>query len=94
MRHPCMDSRPQSPTRPLQTTRRTPTVATLLTWLTLGTGVVVLLGLLTAELIPAVHTLVRFPSSAALVSDQPWAPREEEPLELVPFTLDDCFARL
>jgi hypothetical protein len=94
MRRQRTDSRPQTPTPSLQTTRRAPTVAPLLIWLTLGTGVVVLLGLLTAELVPAIHALVRFPTSAALTSDQWQAPREEEPLGLVPFTLDDCFARL
>jgi hypothetical protein len=93
MRRPRMDSRPQPPTLPLQMTRGTPTVATLLPWLTLGTGGAVLLGLLTAELVPAIHTLVRFPTSAALASDQRRTPREEEPLGLLPFTLDDCFAR-
>jgi len=74
-------------------TRGTPTVAPLLPWLTLGTGVAVLLGLLTAELVPALHALVRFPTSASLASDPQRAPREEEPLGLVPFTLDDCFTR-
>jgi hypothetical protein len=94
MRRPRSDSRPQPLTPSLQTTRRTPTVATLLTWLTLGTGMVVLLGLLTAELVPAIHALVRVPTSAALASDQRGAPREEESLGLVPCTFDDYFARL
>ena len=94
MTRPRTPSRPQPPTPSRQTSRRTPPVAPLLTWLTLGTGVVVLLGLLTAELVPAIHALVRFPTSAALTSDQWQAPREEEPFGLVPFTLDDCVARL
>src|SRR5262249_49499910 len=105
MRPQDTDSRPQPPMRPPQTTprtppapppqrpRRPPPVATLLPCLPLATGVAVLLGLLPAELIPAIHALVGFPSSAVLVSDQPWAPREDEPLGLVPFTLDDWFAR-
>jgi hypothetical protein len=88
-----MDSRPQPPTLPLQLTRGTPTVATLLPWLTLGTGGAVLLGLLTTELVPALHALVRVPTSAPLASDPQRAPREAEPLGLLPFTLDDCFAR-
>ena len=94
MPRPRTPSRPQPPTPSRQTSRRTPTVAPLLTWLILGTGVVVLLGLFTAELVPALHALVRFPMSAALTSDQWQAPREEEPFGLVPFTLDDCVARL
>jgi len=88
-----MDSRSQPSTLPLQMTRGTPTVATLLPWLTLGTGGAVLLGLLTTELVPAIHALVRVPTSVALASDPRWAPREAEPLGLLPFTLDDCFAR-
>ena len=41
-----------------------------------------------------IQALVRFPTSAVLASDQQWALREEEPFGLVPFTVDDYFARL
>ena len=94
MRRPRTDTQTPPPTllsRPPQRTTRGPTV---LAWLALGMGLLGLLALLIAELAPAIQVLVRFPTSAVLASDQLWAPREEEPLGLVPVTLDECFARL
>jgi len=68
-------------------------VPIVIAWLALGTDVAVLLALLTAALAPALQALVRFPTSAELVSDQHLALREGESLGLAPFTLDDVFAR-
>ncbi len=94
MRRQRIDTRLQTPTSPLTTTRHTTTVATLLTWCILGTGVGVLLARLTAELVPALTARVRFPTSTGLARDPQSTPREDEPLGLVPFTFDDYFARL
>ena len=94
MSRPRTDAQTQIPTPLPRTRRRTTRVPTVIAWLALGTGVAVLLALLTAALAPAIQALVRFPTSAELAIDQQLAPREDETLGLAPFTLDDVFARL
>lgn len=94
MRRPRTDAQPPTPPLLSRTPPRTTRGPTVLAWLALGMGLLGLLSLLTAELVPAIQALVRFPTSAVLASDQQWAPREEEPFGLVPFTVDDYFARL
>ena len=93
MRQPHTDVQTQLPMPLPRPPRRMTQVPIGIAWLVLGTDVAVLLALLTVALAPALQALVRFPTSAELVSDQHLALREGESLGLAPFTLDDVFAR-
>ncbi len=94
MRRPRTDAQTLTLTSLSTTLQHTTGSPTVFAWLVLGTGVLGLLALLTAELVPAIQALVRFPTAAALTLDPPGAPNESEPLGFTPFTFDDIFARL
>jgi len=80
MRRPRTEAQTQIPTPLPRTPRHTTRVPTVIAWLALGTGVAVLLALLTAALAPVIQALVRFPTSAELAIDSSWRRVRTRPL--------------